>query len=52
MGARASDELERLRCGRTPWTGSTLDVAAGCNKPAELAEEKAVERLRKPEDGT
>jgi hypothetical protein len=35
-----------------PLNGATLDVAAGCNKPAKPVAEQAVERLRKPEDGT
>jgi len=29
-----------------------LDVAAGWNKPVSVTAEKAVERLRKPGDGT
>jgi hypothetical protein len=49
-GALPNDELGRLRIGRNPWT-ETLDVAAGCNKPAQPEAEKAVERLRKPEGG-
>jgi hypothetical protein len=31
---------------------TTLDVAAGCNKPAKPMVAYTVERLRKPEDGT
>jgi hypothetical protein len=35
-----------------PLDGGTLDVAAGCNKPARPKVEEAVGRLRKPVDGT
>jgi hypothetical protein len=37
--------------GETPEQPETLDVAAGCNKPASRGAVKTVERLRKPEDG-
>ena len=52
MEARTGDESGRLWIGRNPWTEQTLDVAAGRNKPANSRAEQAVERLRKPEDGT
>lgn len=37
--------------GETP-ERRTLDVATGCNKPGSYKVEQAVERLRKPADGT
>jgi hypothetical protein len=41
-------------CGgrEAPERKMTLDVAAGWNKPASSRAEEAVERLRKPEDGS
>jgi hypothetical protein len=46
--------MKKDRCvGReAPERQRTLDVAAGWNKPANVRAEQAVERLRKPEDGT
>jgi hypothetical protein len=52
MGARDADEAPRLRRGRDPLNGRTLDVAVGWNKPTKPVAEQAVEGLRKPEDGT
>ena len=51
MGARPGDESGAAAGGENPLNGRTLDVAAGCNKPAKRVVAKTVERLRKPEGG-
>jgi hypothetical protein len=51
-GARAADEAGRLQEAGSPWTGRTLDVVAGWNKPVEPGPEQTAERLRKSEGGT
>jgi hypothetical protein len=51
-GARVADEAGRLQEAGSPWTGRTLDVVAGWNKPVESGPEQTAERLRKSEGGT
>jgi len=53
MEEAASEEEVKTAPGEKPLNGErTLDVAAGWNKPARSSTEEAVERLRKPADGT
>jgi hypothetical protein len=51
-GARGADEASRLQEVGSPWTGRTLDVVAGWNKPVKSGPEQTAERLRKSEGGT
>jgi hypothetical protein len=51
-GARPDDESGTAVGREKPLNGGTLDVAAGCNRPAKPKVAETVERLRKPEDGT
>ena len=42
----------RQAAGRDAGKATNLKLVAGCNKPAELQSEKAVEVVRNHEDGT